>query len=129
VFQNTTTSANSYTSEFINFIMTNINQKSVGIELGAEYNVSPTVTIQAVAANGAHVYNNNPFFSVYDDNNAMRYIPAEGKEYAIAYLKGYHVSSGPETVASLGIKYNSPKYWWVSLNGNYMANMYFDVNP
>ena len=124
VFQNTSTSANSYTSEYINFIMTNINQKSVGVEMGAEWNVTPTVTLQAAAANGAHVYNNSPIFSVYDDNNATAYI-----QNSVAYLKGYHVSSGPETVASLGIKYNSPKYWWVSLNGNYMANMYFDVNP
>ena len=124
VFQNTSTSANSYTSEFINFIMTDINQKSLGVEMGAEWNVSPTVTLQAVAANGIHVYRNNPIFSVYDDNNATAYI-----QNSVAYLKDYHVSSGPETVASLGIKYNSPKYWWVSLNGNYMANMYFDVNP
>lgn len=124
VFQNTTTSANSYTSEFINFIMTDINQKSLGVELGAEWNVTPTVTLQAAAANGIHTYRNNPIFSVYDDNNTMAYI-----ENSIAYLKDYHVSTGPETVASLGIKYNSPKYWWVSLNANYMANMYFDVNP
>ena len=124
VFQNTSTSANSYTSEFINFIMTDINQKSLGVEMGAEWNVSPTVTLQAAAANGIHVYHNNPIFSVYDDNNAMAYI-----KNSVAYLKNYHVSSGPETVASLGIKYNSPKYWWVSLNGNYLANMYFDVNP
>ena len=124
VFQNTQTSANSYTSEFINFIMTDINQKSLGVEMGAEYNVSPTVTLQAVAANGIHVYRNNPIFSVYDDNNATAYI-----QNSVAYLKDYHVSSGPETVASLGVKYNSPKYWWVSLNANYMANMYFDVNP
>ena len=124
VYQNTTTSANSYTSEFVNFIMTDIKQKSLGVELGAEYKVTPTITVQAAAANGIHVYNNNPNFSVYDDNNAMAYIPS-----SVAYLKDYHVSSGPETVASLGIKYNSPKYWWVSLNGNYMANMYFDVNP
>ena len=124
VFQNTTTSANSYTSEFINFIMTDINQKSLGVEFGAEWNVTPTVTLQAAAANGIHTYRNNPIFSVYDDNNTMAYI-----ENSIAYLKDYHVSSGPETVASLGIKYNSPKYWWVSLNANYMANMYFDVNP
>ncbi len=124
VYQNTTTSANSYTSEFINFIMTNINQKSLGVEMGAEWNVTPTITLQAAAANGIHVYNNNPFFSVYDDNNATAYI-----QNSVAYLKDYHVSSGPETVASLGIKYNSPKYWWVSLNGNYLANMYFDVNP
>ena len=124
VFQNTQTSANSYTSEFINFIMTDINQKSLGVEMGADYNVSPTVTLQAVAANGIHVYRNNPIFSVYDDNNATAYI-----QNSVAYLKDYHVSSGPETVASLGVKYNSPKYWWVSLNANYMANMYFDVNP
>ena len=124
VFQNTTTSANSYTSEFINFIMTDINQKSLGVELGAEWNVTPTVTLQAAAANGIHVYRNNPIFSVYDDNNTMAYI-----ENSIAYLKDYHVSSGPESVASLGVKYNSPKYWWVSLNANYLANMYFDVNP
>ena len=124
VFQNTSTSANSYTSEFINFIMTDINQKSLGVEMGAEWNVTPTVTLQAAAANGIHVYRNNPIFSVYDDNNATAYI-----QNSVAYLKNYHVSSGPETVASLGIKYNSPKYWWVSLNGNYLANMYFDVNP
>ena len=124
VYQNTTTSANSYTSEFINFIMTGTKQRCVGLEMGAEYNVSPTVTLQAAAANGIHVYANNPLFSVYDDNNDIAYIDGH-----TAYLKNYHVSSGPETVASLGIKYNSPKYWWVSLNGNYMANMYFDVNP
>ena len=115
---------NSYKSEFVNFIMTDINQKSLGLELGAEWKATPTITLQAAAANGIHVYNNNPIFSVYDDNNSVAYI-----QNSVAYLKDYHVSSGPETVASLGIKYNDPKNWWVSLNGNYLANMYFDVNP
>ena len=116
--------ANSYKSEFVNFIMTGINEKSVGLEMGAEWKVTPTITLQAAAANGIHVYDNNPLFSVYDDNNTEAYI-----ENQVAYLKNYHVSSGPETVASLGIKYNDPKNWWVSLTGNYMGNMYFDVNP
>ena len=116
--------ANSYKSEFVNFIMTGINQKSVGMELGAEYKVTPTITLQGAFANGIHTYNNNPLFSIYDDNNTEAYIENE-----VAYLKNYHVSTGPETVASLGIKYSDPKNWWVSLNGNYMANMYFDINP
>ena len=115
---------NSYKSEFVNFIMTGINQKSVGFEVGAEYKVTPTITLQAAAANGVHTYGNNPNFSIYDDNNTEAYIQNE-----MAYLKNYHVSSGPETVASLGVKYNDPKNWWVSLNANYMANMYFDINP
>ncbi len=124
VYLGESASGTSYKSEFVNFIMTDIEEKSVGAELGAEYKVTPTITIQAAAANGVHLYNNNPTFSIYDDNNSTAYV-----QNSVAYLKGYHVSSGPETVASLGIKYNSPKYWWVSLNGNYLANMYFDVNP
>ena len=124
VYIGSTSAGSTYKSEFVNFIMTGINQKSVGVEMGAEWNVSPTVTLQAAAANGVHVYSNNPLFSVYDDNNASAYIENE-----TAYLKGYHVANGPETVASLGVKYNDPKNWWVSLNANYMANMYFDINP
>ena len=132
------TSSSSYKSEFVNFIMTDINQKSVGVEMGAEYKVTPTITLQAAAANGIHVYNNNPVFSVYDDNNTTAYIlnktvylkdaPDDAPEEA-KNTGGYHVSSGPETVASLGIKYNNPKNWWLSLNANYFANMYYDVNP
>jgi len=124
VYMSTSTSDNSYTSEYVNFIMTGINQRSVGLEMGAEYKVTPTITLQAAAANGIHTYTNNPLFSVYDDNTNIAYIDGH-----TAYLKHYHVASGPETVASLGIKYNDPKSWWVSLNGNYMANMYYDVNP
>jgi len=124
VFIGSAEGSNTYKSEFVNFIMTDIKQKSIGMELGVEYNVTPTITLQAAAANGIHVYDNNPVFSVYDDNNTEAYIVDQ-----VAYLKNYHVSNGPETVASLGIKYNDPKNWWVSLNGNYMTNMYFDVNP
>ena len=115
---------NSYESEFINFVMTGINQRSVGLEMGAEWNVSPTITLQAVAARGIHTYTNNPTFSIYDDNNERAFIENE-----VAYLKNYNVASGPETVASLGIKYNAPKNWWLSLNANYVADMYFDINP
>ena len=124
VYIGATSAGTTYKSEFVNFIMTGINQRSVGVEMGAEWKVTPTLTLQAAAANGIHVYTNNPIFSIYDDNNTEAYIEKE-----VAYLKDYHVSTGPETVASLGIKYNDPKNWWVSLNGNYLANMYFDINP
>ena len=113
-----------YKSEFVNFVMTGVEQQSVGFELGAEYKVTPTITLQSAFGNGVHTYTSRPTFSVYDDNNAEAYIENE-----TVYLKNYHVANGPETVASLGVKYSDPKNWWVSLNGNYMANMYFDVNP
>jgi hypothetical protein len=117
-------SGSSYKSEYVNFIMTGIKQKSVGLEFGAEYNVTPTVTLQAAAAHGIHTYKNRPSFSVYDDNSSQPYI-----EDQTVYLKNYHVANGPKTVGSFGIKYNAPKNWWISLNANYFDNMYFDVNP
>ena len=124
VYIGSSATGSTYKSEFVNFVMTDISQKSVGAELGIEYKVTPTITLQAAAANGIHTYTNRPTFSVYDDNNAEAYILDE-----TVYLEGYHVSNGPESVASLGIKYNDPKNWWISMNANYMANMYFDVNP
>ena len=124
VYTGPSEAGNSYKSEYINFVMTGINQRSVGLEMGAEWKVSPTVTLQAAAAHGIQTYTNNPVFSIYDDNNETAYISNE-----TAYLKNYHVANGPGTAASLGIKYNHPKNWWVSLTGNYLANMYFDINP
>ena len=124
VYVGSTDAGNTYKSEFVNFIMTDIKQRSIGAELGIEYNVSPSVTLQLAAANGVHVYTNRPKFSIYDDNNAMAYLEGE-----TVYLKNYHVANGPETVGSLGVKYNAPQGFWLSLNGNYFGNMYFDVNP
>ena len=124
VFTGADATGNNYTSSFINFIMTDIKTQSYGLEFGAEYNVSPTVSLQAAGAIGECLYANRPSFSVYNDNNAEEYIANEK-----VYLENYHVGAGPQTVASLGVKYNSPKYWWAGLNANYFDHMYFDVNP
>jgi hypothetical protein len=35
----------------------------------------------------------------------------------------------PQTAASLGLRYNSPKYWFAGFNANYFADIYIDVNP
>ena len=35
----------------------------------------------------------------------------------------------PQTAASIGVKYNSPKYWFIGINGNFVADIYLDPNP
>ena len=35
----------------------------------------------------------------------------------------------PQTAASFGLKYSSPKYWWVSANFNYFADIFLNANP
>jgi hypothetical protein len=45
------------------------------------------------------------------------------------YFKNYFVGGMPQTVGALGVKYNSPKYWFIGINGNYFGNAYIEPNP
>jgi len=124
VFTGSSAEGNNYKSEYVNFVMTDIKQKSIGVEFGFEWDIISPLTLQLAATHGTHVYTNRPLFSVYDDNTATAYISNEP-----VYLKNYHVAGGPETAVTLGLRYNSPYNFWISVNGNYFDNMFFDVNP
>jgi hypothetical protein len=39
------------------------------------------------------------------------------------------VGGTPQTAATLGFNYRSPKYWFVSANVNYFDDMWLDFNP
>ncbi len=112
------------TGKFVNYIMNDINQLSQGIELGVEFNVSPTVALQLAGSTGEHFYTNRPKVNVYEDNNSEAIYEGE-----TVYLKNYYVGEMPQTVGAFGVKYNAPKNWWVNLTGNYFANYYLAVNP
>lgn len=112
------------TGKFVNYIMNDINEVSQGVELGAEINVTNTISVQLAANVGEQYYSNNPKVNVFEDNNAVPIYEGE-----TAYLKNYYVGEMPQTVGSIGLKYNAPRFWWVSLNGNYFDNYYLAVNP
>jgi len=112
------------TGKYVNYIMNDINQYSQGIELGADINITPTISAQLAGAWNQHIYSNNPKVYVYEDNNAQAIYEGE-----TVYLKNYYVGEMPQTVGSVGLKYNSPKYWWISVNGNFFADYYMAVNP
>ena len=45
------------------------------------------------------------------------------------YLKNYKIGGMPQTAASIGLKYNAPKYWYAGANFNYFAEIYMPPNP
>ncbi|MDD4372582.1 MAG: TonB-dependent receptor plug domain-containing protein [Bacteroidales bacterium] len=110
--------------EFVNYIMKDMDQQFQGIEFGSEFNLSPTFSMQAVAAYSENIYTNRPNVTISRDNDAE--LLADNRT---VYLKNYHVGGMPQTALSMGIKYNSPKFWWVNLTGNYFDRFYFDPNP
>jgi hypothetical protein len=45
------------------------------------------------------------------------------------YSENFRVGSTPQEAYSLGISYRSPKFWFVSITGNYFDQMWLDFNP
>ena len=112
------------TGKYVNYIMNEIDQYARGVELGADINITPTISAQLAGTIGEHCYSNNPKVNVYEDNNAQAIYEGE-----TVYLNNYYVGEMPQTAGSIGLKYNSPKYWWISINANAFADYYMAVNP
>ena len=105
-------------------ILTNLNKTYKGLELGAEIKVSPTLSVTAVGSYGDYKISNNPDVATYDDQNGYR-----GKDFwGTAKIKDYKIAGTPQKAASLGIRYNSPKYWWIGVSGNFLADQYLDFS-
>lgn len=109
---------------FVNYIMTDINQRSQGIELGIEANISPTTSMYAVAGHGQQIITNRPNVTIAIDNNAR--LLADNRT---VYLKNYYAGGAPQTILSAGVRYNAPTYWFAGLTVNYFDNTYLEPNP
>ncbi|HAI38430.1 MAG TPA: TonB-dependent receptor, partial [Maribacter sp.] len=43
-------------------------------------------------------------------------------------IKGYKLAQGPQKAMAAGIEYRDPKYWWVAMTANYLANNYANIS-
>ena len=109
---------------FIQEIMTNVEKKHIGVELGIEAQVTPTLKIKGVASVGQYTYNNNPNLYITSDDLEGPIFFGDGT----TKLKNYHVAGGPERAYQLGLEYRDPKFWWVGITTNYFSNAYLDIN-
>jgi hypothetical protein len=108
----------------VNYLMTNVGKQMMGLEFGVEYNLAPTVTVNAVAAYGDHRYNSRPNATISRDNSSE--LLAENRTI---YLKNFRLGGMPQQAYSAGVKYTHPKYWYVGANFNYFADIYLEPNP
>ena len=109
---------------FVNYSMTGVAQQHAGLELAAQVKLSPTWELTAVYAEGQYLYNSRPSATVTRDNSDTAI--ATGRT---VYLKNYRVGGMPQRAASVGLRYNAPKYWAIGANVNYFGNIYLDPNP
>lgn len=111
---------------FGNFIMTGVNKVNYGTEFGFEAKVLQSFVISAAGGIGNYYFSNRPTMNIYQDNQAEA---IEDYKDLTVYLKNYKEGGFPQTAGSLGIKYNSPDYWYIGANLNYFADIYVDFYP
>lgn len=108
---------------FVNYSLSGIDKLHFGGEIGVEAKLTPTITLNAAAALGRYYYNSKQTAIVTVDNNAS--VLAQ----QLVYMENFRVPSTPQEAYSLGVTYRSPKFWFVSLTGNYFDQSYLSMNP
>jgi len=109
--------------DFVNYALSHIDRLYFGSEFGIEAKVARNLTLNAAASIGRYYYNSRQKAIVTVDNTA------ETVSENIIYSKNYRISGTPQEAYSAGITYRSPKFWFVSLTGNYFDQMWLDFNP
>jgi hypothetical protein len=109
---------------FVNYMMTNVDQIFMGLELGFESNITSTVQLTGAFTVGDYLYNSRPVATITRDNSQE--LIAVDK---VVYLRNFKIGGMPQQAASIGFKYNSPKYWYAGINFNYFADIYLSPNP
>jgi hypothetical protein len=109
---------------FVNYIMTDVDTRHMGVEFGADIELSSTLSTYLVAGTGNYFHTSRPNVTIARDNDFE--VIADKRT---VYLKNYKIGGMTHTAASAGIRYNSPRYWFIGLNGNFFGDVFIDINP
>jgi len=118
-------------SDFVQEVVTDLDKLHLGTEIGFEYQLSSSVQLTAVAAINKLVYASNPSVAINFDTAGSEedLINLEGSiDLGPAAIKDYKLAQGPQQAFAFGINYRDPKYWWVGLTANYLANNYANIS-
>jgi hypothetical protein len=109
---------------FVNYSMTDVDNLYFGYETGWDVKATSTISVQLAASQGMYLYNSRPNVTITRDNSNE--VIAEDRT---VYFQNYRVGGMPQSVGTIGLKYYSPKYWFVGVNANYFGDIYLDPNP
>lgn len=107
---------------FVAEIVTGLDKRNMGLELGLEYQLTSTLKATGAAAYGQFTYDSNPNVALNVDN-VRRTI-----DYGRATMKDYKQPGTPQQAYSVGLEYRDPKFWWIGANVNYLDDSYMDIS-
>lgn len=117
-------------SDFVQEVLTHLDKLHMGLELGLQYQLSPTVKLNGVMALSKYEFANDPDVQINFDTAGPEedLIDISGtKNLGKAKLKGNKLAQGPQKAYAIGVEYRDPNYWWIALSANYLAQNYVNL--
>lgn len=108
---------------FSNYVLSGIATRHIGLELGLEGKLTPTLTLNGALALGSYQYDSNPtYIQTVDNSNKVL-------DKDIVYWKGLNISGTPQTAATLGLTYRAPWYATFGVSANYFGRNFISMAP
>jgi hypothetical protein len=117
---------------FVQEVLSGINKKHLGLELGLEAQLTSTFKLKGAASIGQFTYDNNPnlYLTTEADTESLSAGFVEGyKDFGVVNLQNYKLAAGPQNAYSVGFEYRDPDYWWMGATVNFFSNTFIDISP
>ncbi|MGB3774555.1 MAG: carboxypeptidase-like regulatory domain-containing protein [Leeuwenhoekiella sp.] len=111
------------TTAFVQEVLTDLDKRHLGGELGIEAQLTPTIKVKGAGAFGQYTYANNPDLYLTSDDFDTEL------QFGKTYLKNYHIAGGPQQAYQIGFEYRDPDYWFFGTTVNYFSHAYADIAP
>ena len=115
--------SDSENTAFVQEVLTGIDKKHFGVEIGIEAQVTSTLKFKGAANIGQYTFDNNPNLSLSSESENFQF------NSRVSQLKNYKLPVGPQKAYSVGFEYRAPEYWWIGATLNFFDDVYVDINP
>ncbi len=105
------------------FVNHNIDKRHVGIESAITAKLNTKWEVKAVAALGQHLYDSR--WRNYGFADLTEFF----REDILVYSNEFFVDGSPQKAYNFELKYNSPKFWFATVNFNFFQDRYLDFSP
>ncbi len=109
---------------FGSYIMQGVDSEHLGLEAAVEYDLTPSIELQAAVASGRNIFTNRPVANAYIDNSGIQLVEDE-----VIYQKNFFASPSPQQVGSLAFRYQGKQFWTATLTGSYTRYAFTEIAP
>jgi len=112
----------------VNYAMTGINQRHLGIEMGTEIKLNSMFSLVLAGNFGDYRYSSRASVYINAENGYALLGLDDTDIKQTVYWKNFFVAGSPQVAGTVGLKFNH-NYWWVNINGNYFDRIFCSLNP